>query len=136
MSDEVLVNGTLCDAATVYDLERRVELLESIVLAAHPPSQTPIAWPASQPIQPLGLITYNGQTYKNISGAWLVDGPDVYPIGWALQGAQVSAWAVGVAYKVGDQVSYSGHTYQCLQAHTSQATWDPADAPSLWQLLT
>lgn len=133
MSDEILVNGKLWDAAMVRDLETRVELLESIVLAAHPPSSTPIAWPANQPIQPDGFISYNGQTYKNISGAWLTEGPDQYPIGWSLQGAPVTAWAVGVAYNVGDQVTYNGHTYQCLQAHTSQATWTPDVTPSLWQ---
>lgn len=36
------------------------------------------------------------------------------------------------AYAVGDRVQYSGKLYKCLQAHTSQATWTPTDAPSLW----
>ena len=27
---------------------------------------------------------------------------------------------------------YGGTLYKCLQAHTSQSTWTPADAPSLW----
>lgn len=27
---------------------------------------------------------------------------------------------------------YNGVLYRCLTAHTSQATWNPADAPSLW----
>lgn len=42
------------------------------------------------------------------------------------------AWAAGVAYAVGDQVTYDGVTYSCLQAHTSQSTWEPPNAPSLW----
>ncbi|MBW4081116.1 glycosyl hydrolase family 18 protein [Paenibacillus sp. S150] len=46
----------------------------------------------------------------------------------------VSAWAAGVAYKVGDKVSYSGKTYTCLQAHTSLQGWEPATTPALWQL--
>ena len=36
------------------------------------------------------------------------------------------------AYAVGDRVSYEATLYKCLQAHTSQASWNPADAPSLW----
>ena len=46
------------------------------------------------------------------------------------------AWVVNHAYKVGDRVSYAGHNYQCLQAHTSQADWTPSAAPSLWQFLS
>lgn len=36
------------------------------------------------------------------------------------------------AYSVGDRVAYGEALYKCLQAHTSQATWTPTDAPSLW----
>ena len=38
----------------------------------------------------------------------------------------------GVEYAVGDRVCYAGTLYRCLQGHTSQWGWDPADAPSLW----
>lgn len=43
-----------------------------------------------------------------------------------------SPWAPGVAYKIGDEVSYNGATYQCLQAHTSMVGWEPANVPALW----
>ena len=36
------------------------------------------------------------------------------------------------SYEVGDRVSYEGTLYKCLLAHTSQASWNPADSPSLW----
>ena len=43
------------------------------------------------------------------------------------------AWdGAGHAYSVGDRVTYNGTLYKVLQAHTSQATWTPTDAPSLW----
>ncbi|OBZ09766.1 chitinase [Bacillus sp. FJAT-27264] len=45
-----------------------------------------------------------------------------------------SAWAAGVAYKVGDVVSYSGKSYTCLQPHTSIVSWEPASTPALWKL--
>lgn len=41
-------------------------------------------------------------------------------------------WAVGVAYKIGDIVLYQGREYQCMQAHTSIATWTPPAVLSLW----
>ena len=41
-------------------------------------------------------------------------------------------WKTDKEYKVDDRVSYEGTLYKCLQAHTSQATWTPDVAPSLW----
>ena len=35
-------------------------------------------------------------------------------------------------YAMDDRVNYNGTLYKCLQAHTSQASWNPADSPSLW----
>lgn len=43
------------------------------------------------------------------------------------------AWSGdSVNYATGDRVMYGGVLYKCLQAHTSQSTWTPTDAPSLW----
>lgn len=43
------------------------------------------------------------------------------------------AWSGdSVNYVAGDRVMYGGVLYKCLQAHTSQSTWTPTDAPSLW----
>lgn len=48
--------------------------------------------------------------------------PEVYP-----------AWSANsVEYKVDDRVQYNGVLYKVLTAHTSQETWKPADAPSLF----
>ena len=43
-----------------------------------------------------------------------------------------TAWATDTDYVVGDRRRYGEFLYKCLQAHTSQDTWNPADAPSLW----
>lgn len=37
-----------------------------------------------------------------------------------------------VAYKVDEVVQYSNKLWRCEQAHTSQASWTPDAAPSLW----
>jgi 3D (Asp-Asp-Asp) domain-containing protein len=39
-----------------------------------------------------------------------------------------------VAYNTGDTVSYQGQIYVCIQSHTSEPNWDPADTAALWQL--
>lgn len=43
-----------------------------------------------------------------------------------------ATWKTDTAYSVGDRVLYGGKVYKCLQAHTSQETWTPTDAVSLW----
>src|SRR5690349_11855314 len=48
-----------------------------------------------------------------------------------------TVWAVGVAYHVGDEVTYQdathpNHLYKCQQAHTSQSDWIPPVVPALW----
>ena len=51
--------------------------------------------------------------------------------------AAAPAWdANSHPYAVGDQVTFQGATYQCLQPHTSQPGWDPVSAPALWQLVS
>lgn len=51
----------------------------------------------------------------------------------ALEGIELfDAWQTDKAYEAGDRVRYDGTLYKCLQPHTSQETWTPTDAPSLW----
>jgi chitinase len=45
------------------------------------------------------------------------------------------AWVPNHAYAVGDLVSYNGHNYRCLQAHTSMVGWEPPNVPALWWYL-
>jgi hypothetical protein len=46
--------------------------------------------------------------------------------------SSVSAWSTGQAESVGTLVTYGGHEFKCLQAHTSQVGWEPPNAPALW----
>lgn len=41
-------------------------------------------------------------------------------------------WQVNKTYEIGARVRYEDILYKCLQSHTSQSTWTPTDAPSLW----
>ncbi|MFC7601050.1 carbohydrate-binding protein [Streptosporangium amethystogenes subsp. fukuiense] len=42
-------------------------------------------------------------------------------------------WQAGTDYKAGDQVTYGGVTYRCLQGHTAYAGWEPPNVPALWR---
>ncbi|HWS37775.1 MAG TPA: lytic polysaccharide monooxygenase [Actinoplanes sp.] len=43
-----------------------------------------------------------------------------------------TTWAAGTAYPVGARVTYNGVTYQCRQAHTALAGWEPPYTAALW----
>jgi len=44
-----------------------------------------------------------------------------------------TAWTFPVAYSIGDFVTFLGIEYKCIQAHTSESTWEPPIVPALWQ---
>lgn len=41
-------------------------------------------------------------------------------------------WSESAHYTADYRVQYNDTVYKCLQEHDAQATWNPADAPSLW----
>lgn len=59
--------------------------------------------------------------------------PDKTASLWKEAGQPVTgAWKAGVSYKINDSATYSGKTYKCRQAHTSQVGWEPDKVPALW----
>lgn len=42
-------------------------------------------------------------------------------------------WAENTAYAVGHKVQRNGKLWRVRQAHTAQVTWEPENAPSLWE---
>ena len=51
----------------------------------------------------------------------------------ALTGVELfPIWTIDRAYAVGDKVQRNGKLWRCLQAHTSQAGWEPENVASLW----
>ncbi|KAF9109469.1 hypothetical protein BGX27_007587 [Mortierella sp. AM989] len=49
------------------------------------------------------------------------------------QGYGGGDWDPVGSYSAGDRVSYHGREYVCLQGHTSNPTWEPTEAHSLWR---
>lgn len=62
--------------------------------------------------------------------------PQTLGILWAVDGGGSGDWSPGVAYVVNQEVTYDGHTYKCLQAHTSQIGWEPPNVPALWEFIS
>lgn len=59
---------------------------------------------------------------KSLPDEEAVNAPELFP-----------AWnGDGVAYEVGDRVSYEDFLWKCISAHTSQPDWTPVAAVSLW----
>lgn len=44
-------------------------------------------------------------------------------------------WTTGVSYSVGFKIKRNNKLWRVLQAHTSQVTWEPENATSLWETI-
>jgi len=49
--------------------------------------------------------------------------------------ASVLEWVAGEPVQLGTQRTYGGLTYECLQAHVTQADWTPPATPALWAVV-
>lgn len=84
-------------------------------------------------------VTHNGFTWESLIDAnvWVPGSVGTEALWLNLTPPpQMQEWAVGVAYKIGDEVLYAAATYRCLQAHTSITTWFPTASGILnvlWQ---
>lgn len=45
-------------------------------------------------------------------------------------------WTKETAYLTNDIVRFNDTLYRCVQSHTSQESWTPAAAPSLWTVIS
>ena len=52
-------------------------------------------------------------------------GMELYPV-----------WAVGIAVAKDSRYQYEGKLYKCVQAHTTQADWQPDVTPALWVIVS
>jgi Carbohydrate binding domain. len=55
------------------------------------------------------------------------------PDGDALEAVELfPAWAADTVYALDVRVRCGGKLYKCVQAHTSQESWEPDKTPALW----
>ena len=96
-----------------------------------------LAWMDGENVEKGWKRTFGGKTYECLQAHQTqADWTPTATIGVLWKEVVVipadNAWAVGIAYKVGDIVTYLGKRYSCRQAHTSISTWTPTAAASLW----
>ena len=101
-------------------------------------------WRAGVAVQVGDVFTYMGSLWRCIQahttqGGWQ---PAKTPALWhrveIIVEGTTRVWEKDVAYVVGDVVAFpneDGAQYVCIQAHTSQAGWQPPAAPALWKAL-
>ncbi|GAA0806465.1 lytic polysaccharide monooxygenase [Spirilliplanes yamanashiensis] len=77
-----------------------------------PPTTRPTTPPVTQPTTPPTTAPTTAPTTKPPAGE--------------------GAWAPGVAYRLGQRVTYNGQAYTVRQAHTSLTGWEPPHVPALW----
>jgi len=144
------------DAGDIYQYEGAAVIVrQSHFRTIYAPAETPalfivyreaadtvLNWVAGEQVQVGTRRMYDGVTYECVQSHvtqsdWT---PPAVPALWRVVAEEpeepeeptVAAWAVGVAYKVSDVVTYNGVTYKCRQAHTSIATWTPPAVLALW----
>lgn len=64
--------------------------------------------------------------------------PPTVPALWSIQnqgGDDPALWVAGESVAIGDQRIYLSITYECIQAHTTQAGWEPPNVPALWSVV-
>jgi len=94
-------------------------------------------WVVGEQVTVDDLRKYNGVLWKCIQAHttqidWT---PDVVPALWVRYrepSGGVQEWIAGEQVAVGDQRTYEGTTYEVIQAHTTQAGWEPPNVPALW----
>ena len=80
-------------------------------------------WIAGEQVSVGTLRVYGGDTYRCIQAHvtqsdWT---PPAVPALWAIVvPSGPGEWAIGVAYSIGDEVTYGGTSYRCIQAHTAK----------------
>lgn len=87
-------------------------------VVAYKPEQTP---EAKKEVQEAAILVAQIQA-QNLTDEQALSVQSIYPE-WSGE---------GIAYPKDYKTTDNGILYKCLQAHTSQPDWTPADAPSLW----
>jgi hypothetical protein len=97
-----------------------------------------------KPLPATGTPLQTGEIYGYNNGLVIVrqshnrtaDAPPDVPALFSVyrSGQGILAWTANEAVVIGTQRTYSGQTYRCLQAHTTQVDWTPPAVPALWQV--
>lgn len=95
---------------------------------------TPPALPDSGWLELGAVYTWNAQIVMvRQAHERTIYPPDQTPALFLFQGDGVN-WIVGEQVYIGTRRDYEGVTYECIQAHVTQADWTPPAVPALWRV--
>lgn len=118
---------------TEHDVD---DLVPTLFLVYREDADDVLKWVAGESVVVGTRRTYDGVTYQcRQSHVTQTDWtPPATPALWAVVQEEPagSEWAPGVAYTIGDVVTYDGAEYACRQSHTSQVGWEPPKVLALW----
>lgn len=137
---------------THYDLKikavKEIEANRIEAEAAQTAAQSANLADSKSKLQSLGYLCDNSQADWNK----LFNRPEIFGLNWqAMATYQKSIstgieyfiqkvnevlrnpYSIGTPYKVGDTFEYNGQLYEVIQAHKSQADWNPETTPSLYK---
>lgn len=136
-------NETALYNETVYENISRLQLVDGqiIEMPEPEPSQEELDMQEANNVKTeLRAMAVNAMI-MNLAGNDITEAKNEYQAKIASVSDSVALYCVdvfpvwsgnSVQYDKDDRVSYNGVLYKVLQAHTSQATWIPTDAPSLF----
>ena len=140
--------GEWCEAGMIYGYNGGLVICrQDHYRTIYPPEETlalwmvyredagTLEWIANEPVSVGDLRTYDGTTYECIQSHVTQEDwtPPTVPALWAVYVEPGGVeWAAGVAYTIGDTVTYEGLEYECRQSHTSQVGWEPPNVLALW----
>ncbi len=93
-------------------------------------------WVEGEAVSPGDLRSYDGTVVECIQAHttqadWP---PDAVPALWKVHRTPgMTEWVAGISVVAGEEFTHDGTTYRCLQSHTTQAGWEPPNAPALWE---
>ena len=136
-------NETAIFGETVYENISRLQLIDGVIteMPLPEPSQEELYIQEANNVKTeLRAMAVNAMM-MNLAGNDITETKNEYQAKIASVSDSVALYCVdvfpvwsgnSVQYDKDDRVSYNGVLYKVLQTHTSQATWTPTDAPSLF----
>lgn len=76
-----------------------------------------------------GVLNYDGRIWEILETSTQPDTPETS------EQPAVPAWKPGIVVNPGQKYTHNGTTYEVVQAHTTQAGWEPPAVPALWKKL-
>ena len=79
-----------------------------------------------------GVLNYDGRIWE-IIGEEQPETPAEDAVEPPTASESAPEWKPNIAVKPGERYTFQGETYEVIQAHNTQAGWEPAGVPALWK---